>query len=117
MLVLPKGLQLRTKIIFGDGLLMATCLEEKPDGERVFQMEYQGIFLEILEQIGLMPLPPYIHKKLINQDRYQTVYARDYGSAAAPTAGLHFTKELLQKLKEKGCRNSLCHFKCGIRNF
>lgn len=64
-----KRVKVGTKIIFGDGLLMATCLEEKPDGERVFQMEYQGIFLEILEQIGSMPLPPYIHKKLINQDR------------------------------------------------
>ena len=112
-----KRVKVGTKIIFGDGLLMATCLEEKPDGERVFQMEYQGIFLEILEQIGLMPLPPYIHKKLINQDRYQTVYARDYGSAAAPTAGLHFTKELLQKLKKKGVEIVYVTLNVGLGTF
>ena len=112
-----KRVKVGTKIIFGDGLLMATCLEEKPDGERVFQMEYQGIFLEILEQIGSMPLPPYIHKKLINQDRYQTVYARDYGSAAAPTAGLHFTKELLQKLKKKGVEIVYVTLNVGLGTF
>ena len=112
-----KRVKVGTKIIFGDGLLMATCLEEKPDGERVFQMEHQGIFLEILEQIGLMPLPPYIHKKLINQDRYQTVYARDYGSAAAPTAGLHFTKELLQKLKKKGVEIVYVTLNVGLGTF
>lgn len=112
-----KRVKVGTKIIFGDGLLMATCLEEKTDGERVFQMEYQGIFLEILEQIGSMPLPPYIHKKLINQDRYQTVYARDYGSAAAPTAGLHFTKELLQKLKKKGVEIVYVTLNVGLGTF
>ena len=111
-----KRVKVGTTIIFGNGLLKAICLEEKEEGQRVFQMEYQGIFLEILEQIGLMPLPPYIHKKIINKDRYQTVYARDYGSAAAPTAGLHFTKELLEKLKKKRCRNCLCYLKCGIGN-
>lgn len=88
-------------ISFKDGLLEAKCIEEKEDGMRVLEMHYQGLFLEILEQIGTMPLPPYIHEKLQDQNRYQTVYAKDYGSAAAPTAGLHFTKELLDKIKAK----------------
>lgn len=97
-----RRVKVGTKISFKDGLLVATCIEEGEDGERLFKMEYQGIFLEILEEIGTMPLPPYIHEELKDQDRYQTVYAKDYGSAAAPTAGLHFTKELLEKCKQKG---------------
>lgn len=90
-----------TVISFKDGLLKAKCIAEGDDGERTFEMIYEGIFIEILESIGTMPLPPYIREKLEDQDRYQTVYANEYGSAAAPTAGLHFTKELLGKLKEK----------------
>ncbi|MBS5852621.1 MAG: tRNA preQ1(34) S-adenosylmethionine ribosyltransferase-isomerase QueA [Bacilli bacterium] len=112
-----KRVKVGTTIIFGNGLLKAICLEEKEEGQRVFQMEYQGIFLEILEQIGLMPLPPYIHKKIINKDRYQTVYARDYGSAAAPTAGLHFTKELLEKLKKKGVEIVYVTLNVGLGTF
>ena len=74
----------------------------KEEGIRHFKMHYEGIFIEKLEQIGTMPLPPYIHKKLEDQNRYQTVYAKDYGSAAAPTAGLHFTEAILDELRSKG---------------
>ena len=80
-------------------------------------MEYNGIFLEVLEQIGTMPLPPYIHEKLDDQSRYQTVYAKDYGSAAAPTAGLHFTQELLQKVKEKGVEILSVTLNVGLGTF
>ena len=90
-----------TVISFKNGELLAKCIGCGEDGERTFEMIYDGIFIEILESIGTMPLPPYIREKLENQDRYQTVYANEYGSAAAPTAGLHFTKELLEELKNK----------------
>ncbi len=112
-----RRVNIGTKISFGDGLLVATCIEKRPDGERIFKMDYQGIFLEILEKIGLMPLPPYIHKKLANQNRYQTVYAKDYGSAAAPTAGLHFTKELLEKIKNKGVEILYVTLNVGLGTF
>ncbi len=91
-----------TIIDFGDNLLKAKCVDVKDEGIRVFELIYEGILMEILEQLGTMPLPPYIHEKLDDQNRYQTVYASEVGSAAAPTAGLHFTKELLNKIKEKG---------------
>ena len=90
-----------TIVSFGEGKLKALCIAEKEDGIRHFQFQYKGIFLEILEELGTMPLPPYIHEKLKDQSRYQTVYAKEIGSAAAPTAGLHFTNELLEKIKEK----------------
>ena len=112
-----RRVNIGTKISFGDGLLIATCIEKRPDGERIFKMDYQGIFLEILEKIGLMPLPPYIHKKLADQNRYQTVYAKDYGSAAAPTAGLHFTKELLEKIKNKGVEILYVTLNVGLGTF
>ena len=89
-------------ISFGDGSLTAVVREVKPDGNRLIEFHYQGIFLEKLEQLGTMPLPPYIKTRLEDQERYQTVYSRENGSAAAPTAGLHFTPEILQKLEEKG---------------
>ncbi len=89
-------------ISFGDGRLKATCVKEKEDGIREYVFSYDGIFVEILEQLGTMPLPPYIHEKLEEKDRYQTVYAKELGSAAAPTAGLHFTEDLLEKVKAKG---------------
>lgn len=89
-------------ISFGDGRLKATCVKEKEDGIREYVFSYDGIFVEILEQLGSMPLPPYIHEKLEEKDRYQTVYAKELGSAAAPTAGLHFTEDLLEKVKAKG---------------
>lgn len=88
-------------VSFGNGKLKAQCVEEKEEGIRVFNFIYEGILMEILEDLGTMPLPPYIHEKLENQDRYQTVYSKINGSSAAPTAGLHFTKELLDKLKQK----------------
>ncbi|MCF7931402.1 MAG: tRNA preQ1(34) S-adenosylmethionine ribosyltransferase-isomerase QueA [Acholeplasmataceae bacterium] len=96
-----KRVKLGTKIHF-ESLLIAECIEIKEEGIRVFKLSYEGLFIETLEKLGTMPLPPYITEKLVDKDRYQTVYAKDLGSAAAPTAGLHFTKELLDKIKEKG---------------
>lgn len=89
-------------ISFGDGSLTAEVKAVKPDGNRLIEFHYEGIFLELLEKLGTMPLPPYIKERLDDQERYQTVYSRENGSAAAPTAGLHFTPEILQKLEEKG---------------
>ena len=106
-----------TIISFQNGLLRAKCIGEGEDGERTFEMIYEGIFIEILEKIGTMPLPPYIREKLENQDRYQTVYANEYGSAAAPTAGLHFTKELLAALKEKGVKILTVTLNVGLGTF
>lgn len=97
-----KRVKVGTKITFGDRLLILECIEEKEEGIRVFNAYYDGIFLEILDKLGTMPLPPYITESLKDQNRYQTVYAVTPGSAAAPTAGLHFTQELLQKIKDKG---------------
>ncbi len=96
-----KRIKLGTTVSFGEGKLKAECIEEKEEGIRIFNLTYEGIFYEILDELGTMPLPPYIHEQLKEQDRYQTVYAKNIGSAAAPTAGLHFTKELLNKIKEK----------------
>ena len=97
-----KRVKIGTVVNFGDGRLKAKCIEIKDEGIRVFKLIYDGILYEILDKLGEMPLPPYIHEKLEDKDRYQTVYAKNIGSAAAPTAGLHFTKELLEKVKEKG---------------
>lgn len=97
-----KRLHVGTKVSFGNGLLEATVVEKKEEGIVHVHFSYQGIFLEILDKLGEMPLPPYIHEKLEDKDRYQTVYAKNLGSAAAPTAGLHFTDELLEQIKEKG---------------
>ena len=94
-------LHVGTKVIFGDGLLKAEILEIMEGGTRKVKFMYKGIFNEILEKIGLMPLPPYIHEELKEKDRYQTVYAKYEGSAAAPTAGLHFTEELFEDLRKK----------------
>ena len=99
-----KRLKIGTIISFGDGRLKARVIEIKEDGITIVKLEYVGILMEILEHLGTMPLPPYIHEKLDNQSMYQTVYAKDYGSAAAPTAGLHFTEELLQRIEEKGIK-------------
>ena len=95
-------IKLNTVITFGEGLLKAKCIEIKDEGIRVFNMIYEGIFYEILDKLGTMPLPPYIKEKLDDQNRYQTVYAKIEGSAAAPTAGLHFTDEITEKIKAKG---------------
>ncbi|MDD8048838.1 MAG: tRNA preQ1(34) S-adenosylmethionine ribosyltransferase-isomerase QueA [Thomasclavelia sp.] len=97
-----KIVKLGTVITFGDGSLKAKCLEVQDEGIRVFEMIYEGVFYEVLDRLGTMPLPPYIKEKLEDPNRYQTVYAKIEGSAAAPTAGLHFTDEILEKIKDKG---------------
>lgn len=112
-----KRIKKGTVISFGNGLLNATCLEEKEEGIRVFALAYQGILVEILEKIGTMPLPPYIRKTLNDQSRYQTVYAHEYGSAAAPTAGLHFTQEILAGLKAKGVTICYVTLHVGLGTF
>lgn len=96
-----KRIKIGSKVIFGD-TLVAECILKKEDGTHHFRMSYEGLFLEVLEHLGTMPLPPYIHERLEEQSRYQTVYAKNAGSAAAPTAGLHFTKELMERLDRKG---------------
>ena len=110
-------LHVGTKVIFGDGILKAEILEIMLGGTRKVKFEYTGIFNEILDKIGLMPLPPYIHEELKERDRYQTVYAKYNGSAAAPTAGLHFTEELLQKIEEKGIKIANVTLHVGIGTF
>lgn len=97
-----RRVKVGTKISFGEGKLIATCIQEKEEGIKSFIFTYEGIFYEVLDQLGEMPLPPYIHERLEEKDRYQTVYAKEIGSAAAPTAGLHFTKPLLEAIKNKG---------------
>lgn len=97
-----KKCKIGTKIIFGEGLLTGTVIDVVEEGNRLIQFEYEGIFEEILDKLGQMPLPPYITHKLKDKNRYQTVYAKHEGSAAAPTAGLHFTKELLKQIEDKG---------------
>ena len=113
------GKKLRTgvKVEFGEGLLKAEILEVMENGDRKVHFEYNGIFNEILDKIGLMPLPPYITERLKDKDRYQTVYAKYEGSAAAPTAGLHFTDELLEKIKAKGVEIANVTLHVGIGTF
>ena len=106
-----------TKVSFGDGILKAEILEVLEGGNRKVKFEYNGIFNEILDKIGLMPLPPYIKETLKDKDKYQTVYAKYDGSAAAPTAGLHFTEELLDKIKEKGIEVANVTLHVGIGTF
>lgn len=105
------------QVIFGDGQLTATIEAELEDGKRAVRFHYQGIFLEILEQLGKMPLPPYIKAELEDQERYQTVYSRVVGSAAAPTAGLHFTPELLEQVREMGVRVCYVTLHVGLGTF
>ena len=97
-----KSLKVGARVDFGDGKLIAECIEERDEGLRVFKFIYDGIFLEVLDALGKMPLPPYIREQLCTNDRYQTVYAKFDGSAAAPTAGFHFTEELFDKIKKMG---------------
>ncbi|MDD2208806.1 MAG: tRNA preQ1(34) S-adenosylmethionine ribosyltransferase-isomerase QueA [Bacilli bacterium] len=99
-----KRLNIGSIVSFGEGNLKAEVIEIKEEGITIVKLLFEGILMEILEELGAMPLPPYIHEKLKEKDRYQTVYAKEYGSAAAPTAGLHFTEELLDKIKEKGIK-------------
>lgn len=112
-----KRIKIGTVVIFGDGRLKAKCIEIKEEGIRVFELKYEGILYEILDSLGEMPLPPYIHEKLEDKDRYQTVYAKNIGSAAAPTAGLHFTKELLKKIEEKGINIEYVTLHVGLGTF
>ena len=110
-------LHVGTKVTFGEGLLNAEIIEVMEGGTRKVKFTYNGIFNEILDKIGLMPLPPYIHEELKEKDRYQTVYAKYQGSAAAPTAGLHFTEELLERIKEKGVEIANVTLHVGIGTF
>ena len=112
-----KRVKVGTIVTFGDGILKAKCIEVKEEGIREFEFLYDGIFYEILDKLGEMPLPPYIHKKLKDKNRYQTVYAKNIGSAAAPTAGLHFTQELLEKLKNKGITICYVTLHVGLGTF
>lgn len=97
-----KRMKVGSVVIFGDGRLKATVVEELEQGGRIIEFSYEGVFLEVLESLGEMPLPPYIKERLEDKERYQTVYAKENGSAAAPTAGLHFTEELMQQIRNKG---------------
>lgn len=112
-----KKLKIGTKIVFAKDLLSATVIDILEDGERVIEFKYNGIFNEILDKLGTMPLPPYITEKLEDKDRYQTVYSKNLGSAAAPTAGLHFTKEILKKLEEKGVNIVYVTLHVGLGTF
>ncbi|GIN87029.1 S-adenosylmethionine:tRNA ribosyltransferase-isomerase [Heyndrickxia sporothermodurans] len=112
-----KRIKAGSEIVFGEGKLKATCLEEKEHGGRILQFHYEGIFYEVLESLGEMPLPPYIKEQLDDRDRYQTVYAREKGSAAAPTAGLHFTKELLEEIKKMGVHIAFITLHVGLGTF
>ncbi|MBN2958518.1 MAG: tRNA preQ1(34) S-adenosylmethionine ribosyltransferase-isomerase QueA [Streptococcus gordonii] len=112
-----KRLKVGAQVSFGDGRLTATVVEELEHGGRIVRFDYQGIFLEVLESLGEMPLPPYIHEKLADRERYQTVYAKENGSAAAPTAGLHFTKELLAQIEAKGVKLVYLTLHVGLGTF
>lgn len=105
------------QVTFGDGELTATVRQVQEDGNRILEFHYEGIFLEVLERLGKMPLPPYIKAELADQERYQTVYSREVGSAAAPTAGLHFTKELLDKIRAKGVKTAFVTLHVGLGTF
>ncbi|EAF0953173.1 tRNA preQ1(34) S-adenosylmethionine ribosyltransferase-isomerase QueA [Listeria monocytogenes] len=112
-----KRIRKGATITFGDGALKATCLEELEHGGRILEFSYEGIFYEVLEQLGEMPLPPYIKEQLADQDRYQTVYAKENGSAAAPTAGLHFTEDLLEQISAKGVEIIFVTLHVGLGTF
>ena len=112
-----KRIKIGTTISFGNGLLKAKCVELGEDGIRIMQFEYEGIFYEILDKLGSMPLPPYIKEKLEDKDRYQTVYAKNIGSSAAPTAGLHFTNELIKKIEDKGIKICYITLHVGLGTF
>ena len=112
-----RKLQEGQEVVFGSGELTATVVSVKEDGNRIVEFKYQGIFLEVLERLGKMPLPPYIKAELQDQERYQTVYSREVGSAAAPTAGLHFTNELLEKIRAKGVKTAFVTLHVGLGTF
>ena len=112
-----KKMQVGHQVIFGNGELTATVAEVKEDGNRIVEFHYEGIFLEVLERLGKMPLPPYIKEELQDQERYQTVYSRAVGSAAAPTAGLHWTNELLDQARAKGVKTAFVTLHVGLGTF
>ena len=112
-----KKAKIGTNVIFDEKLLRAEVVDILEDGERVIEFKYNGIFNEILDKLGTMPLPPYITEKLEDKERYQTVYSKVLGSAAAPTAGLHFTKELLKKIEEKGVNIVYVTLHVGLGTF
>ena len=112
-----RKMQVGNEVIFGNGELTATVVEVQETGNRVVEFHYEGIFLEVLERLGKMPLPPYIKEELQDQERYQTVYSRSVGSAAAPTAGLHWTNELLDKAREKGVKTAFVTLHVGLGTF
>ena len=118
VLVKPaKRIKVGTVVTFGDGQLKATCVKELEQGGRVVEFSYEGIFYEVLEELGSMPLPPYIKEQLEEKDRYQTVYAKEQGSAAAPTAGLHFTEKLLDEIREMGVHVTFITLHVGLGTF
>ena len=112
-----RKMQEGSRVIFGDGELTGTVVKVNDDGNRVVEFQYEGIFLEVLERLGKMPLPPYIKAELQDQERYQTVYSKEVGSAAAPTAGLHFTNELLDNLRAKGVKTAFVTLHVGLGTF
>ena len=112
-----RKMQVGNEVIFGNGELTATVVEVQETGNRVVEFHYEGIFLEVLERLGKMPLPPYIKEELEDQERYQTVYSKAVGSAAAPTAGLHWTNELLEKAREKGVKTAFVTLHVGLGTF
>ncbi|MFE8696851.1 tRNA preQ1(34) S-adenosylmethionine ribosyltransferase-isomerase QueA [Cytobacillus sp. FJAT-53684] len=112
-----KRVKVGTRIVFGDGILTAVCTEMSEHGGRVLEFQYEGIFYEVLEQLGEMPLPPYIKEQLDDRERYQTVFARERGSAAAPTAGLHFTEQLLEEIKDMGVHIAFITLHVGLGTF
>lgn len=112
-----RKLQEGQQVVFGNGELTATVTEVREDGNRIVTFHYEGIFLEVLERLGKMPLPPYIKEELQDQERYQTVYSKEVGSAAAPTAGLHFTNDLLEKIRSKGIDTAFITLHVGLGTF
>lgn len=112
-----RKMQVGNEVIFGNGELTAVVTAVQEDGNRVIEFRYEGIFLEVLERLGKMPLPPYIKTELQDQERYQTVYSRAVGSAAAPTAGLHFTNELLEQIRSKGIKTAFVTLHVGLGTF
>ncbi len=112
-----RKMQVGSEVIFGNGELTATVAQVQEDGNRIVRFHYDGIFLEVLERLGKMPLPPYIKAELADQERYQTVYSREIGSAAAPTAGLHWTKELLEQVRQMGVNTAFVTLHVGLGTF
>ena len=112
-----KRIKKGSQITFGDGRLSAVCVDEKEHGGRILEFSYEGIFYEVLDELGEMPLPPYIKEQLEERDRYQTVFAKERGSAAAPTAGLHFTEELLEEIRAMGVHTAFLTLHVGLGTF